>query len=74
MEAGYTVYCSGESGGESQKIGQGGVRLAVKQTFGTQTATRPPEFISDRLLKVIFDLRGRGKVQGRIVCSGVCPN
>ena len=60
-EAGNTVYCSGESGGESQKIGQGGVGLAVKQTFGTQTTTRPLEFITDRLLKVTLDLRGRAK-------------
>ena len=54
----HTVYCSGESGGESQKKGQGGVGLAVKQTLGTHTTTRPPVFISDRLLKVTLDLRG----------------
>ena len=54
-------YCSGESGGESRRIGQGGVGLAVKQTFGTQTTTRPPESISDRLLKVKLDLHGRAK-------------
>ena len=58
VEAGYTVYCSVESGGESQKKGQGGVGLAVKQTLGTHTTTRPPVFISDRLLKVTLDLRG----------------
>ena len=32
-EAEYTVYCSGESGGESQKKVQGGVGLAANQTF-----------------------------------------
>ena len=52
--AGYTVYCSGEIGDESQKQGQGEVGLAVKQTSGTQTTIRPSEFISDRLLKVTF--------------------
>ena len=52
MEAGYTLYCSGESGG---------VGLAVKQTFGPKTTTRPPEFISDRLLKATLDLRRRAK-------------
>ena len=56
------VYCSGESGGEDERKGQGGVGLAVKQTLiSTRTATRPPEFISERLLKVTLDLRGRAK-------------
>ena len=61
VEAGYTVYCSGESGDESQIKRQGGVGLTLKQTFGTQTTTRPPEFIGDRLLKVTQGLRGRAK-------------
>ena len=67
VESRYNVYCSGESGGESQKRGQGGVGLAVKQTLGTQTTTRPPEFISDRLLKVTLDLRGRAKAVSFVV-------
>ena len=50
IQAGYTLYCSGESGGEIQ-TGQGGVGLAVKHTFGTQTTTRLPKFIRDRTLE-----------------------
>ena len=61
VEAGYTVYYSCESVGESRGKGQGGVGLAVTQTFGTQTITRSPEFRSDRLLKVTLDLRGQAK-------------
>ena len=59
-QAGYLVYCSGECGDENggKKV-QGGVGLAVR-TFITRAA-RPPEFISDRLLKVTLDLRGRAK-------------
>ena len=50
-QACYSVYCSGECDGENGgKKGQGGVELAVR-TFITR-ASRPPEFISDRLLKV----------------------
>ena len=59
-QAGYLVYCSGKCGGEnSGNKGQGGVGLAVRTSI-TRTA-RPPEFISDRLLKVKFELRGRAK-------------
>ena len=39
----------------------------MKQTFGTQTITQPPEFISDCLLKVTLDLRGRPKVVSYVV-------
>ena len=57
-QAGYLVYCSGECGGENGgKKGQGGVGLAVK--ISITRAARPPEFISDRLLKVTLELRGR---------------
>ena len=60
-EAGYLVYCSGECGGENGgKKGQGGVGLAVRTSI--TRAARPPEFISDRLLKVTLELRGRAKV------------
>ena len=44
--------CGGENGGEKE---QGGVGLAVR-TFITRT-----EFISDRLLEVTLELRGRAK-------------
>ena len=59
-QAGYLVYCSGECGGENGwKKGQGGVGLAVRNSI--TRAARLPEFISDRLLKVILELRGRAK-------------
>ena len=59
-QAGYLVYCSGECGDENGgKKGQGGVGLAVKTAI--TRADRPPEFISDRLLKVTLQLRGRAK-------------
>ena len=59
-QAGYLVYCSGECGGENVgKKGQGGVGLAVRNPI--TRAARPPEFISDRLLKVTLELRGRAK-------------
>ena len=59
-QAGYLVYCSGECGGENGgKKGQGGVGLAVRNSIAR--AARPPEFISDRLLKVTLELRGRAK-------------
>ena len=58
--AGYLVYCSGECGGENGgKKGQGGVGLTVRTSI--TRAARPPEFISDRLLKVTLELRGRAK-------------
>ena len=59
-QAGYLVYCSGECGDENGgKKGQGGVGPAVKTSI--TRAARPPEFISDRLLKVTLELRGRAK-------------
>ena len=54
------MYCSGERGDENGgKKGQGGVGLAVRTSI--TRAARPPEFISDRLLKVTLELRGRAK-------------
>ena len=62
----YLVYCSGECGDEDGgKEGQGRVRLAVKSSI--TRAARPPEFISDRLLKVTLKLRGRAKAVTYIV-------
>ena len=59
-QAGYLVYCSGECGDENGgKKGQGGVGLAVRTSI--TRAARPPESISNRLLKVILELRGRAK-------------
>ena len=59
-QAGYLVYCSGECGHENGgKKAQGGVGLAVRTSI--TRAARPPEFISDRLLKVTLELRGRSK-------------
>ena len=59
-QAGYLVYCSGECGGENgEKKGQAEVGLAVRTS--NIRAARPPEFISDRLLKVTLELHGRAK-------------
>ena len=59
-QAGYSVYCSGECGGEnSRKKRQGGVGLAVRTPI--TRAARSPEFISDRLLKVTLELHSRAK-------------
>ena len=59
-QAGYLVYRSCECGDENGgKKGQGGVGLAVRTSI--TRAARPPEFISDRLLKVTLELRGRAK-------------
>ena len=59
-QAGYLVYCSGECGDENGGVEeQGGVGLAVSTSI--TRAARPPEFISDRLLKVTLELRGRAK-------------
>ena len=59
-QASYLVYCSGECGDENGgKKGQGGVGLAVRTSI--TRAARPPEFVSDRLLKVTLKLRGRAK-------------
>ena len=56
-QAGYLVYCSGEcGGGNGGKKEQGGVGLAVRTSI--TRAAHPPEFISDRLLKVTLQLRG----------------
>ena len=61
LQAGYVAYCSGESGGDWEgKKGQGGVGLAVRKSISRAEA-RPPEFISDRLLKVTFKLCGRAR-------------
>ena len=61
LQAGYVVYCSGESGGDGEgKKGQGGVGLAVRKSISRAKA-RPPEFISDRLLKVTLELCGRAR-------------
>ena len=65
-QAGYLVYCSGECGGENGgKKGQGGVGLAVRTSF--TRAARPPEFISNRLLKVTLELRVRAKAVTSVV-------
>ena len=55
------VCCSGECGGENggKKGQQGGVRLAVRTSI--TRAARPPEFVSDRLLNVTHEPRGRAK-------------
>ena len=59
-QTGYLVYCNDECGDENiRKKGQGGVGLAVKTSI--TRAVRPPEFISDRLLNVTLELRGRAK-------------
>ena len=59
-QSGYPVYCSGacggENGGEKRKCGVG---LAVRTSM--TRAARPPEFLSDRLLKATLELRGRAK-------------
>ena len=47
------------------KKGQGGIGLAVRTSI-TRVA-RPPEFISDRLLKVTLELRGRAKAVSFVV-------
>ena len=61
LQAGYVVYCSGESGGDGEgKKGQGGVGLAVRKSI-SRAESRPPEFISDRLLKVTLELCGRAQ-------------
>ena len=65
-QASYLVYCSGECSGESGgNKGQGGVGLPVRTSI--TRAARPPEFISDRLLKVTLELRGRAKAVSFVV-------
>ena len=59
-QASYLVCCSSECRGRTGgKKGQGGVGLAVRTSI--TRAARPPEFISDRLLKVTLELRGQAK-------------
>ena len=54
------MYCSGECGGGNDgKKRQGGVRLVVRTSI--TRASRPPEFIIGRLLKITLELRGRVK-------------
>ena len=61
LQDGYFVYWSGESGGDGGgKKGQGGVGLAVRKSI-FRAEVRPPEFISDRLLKVTLELYGRAR-------------
>lgn len=52
---------SAEIEDEDENKGQRGVGLAVKQ-IALQTAVHLTELISNRLLKVAQDLRGRAKV------------
>ena len=69
LQAGCVVYCSGESGGHGEgKKGQGGVGLAVLKSISRAKA-RPPEFISDRLLKVMLELCGRARAVTFVVES-----
>ena len=68
-QVGYLVYCSGACGGENgRKKGQGGAGLAVRTSI--TRAARPPEFISDRLLKVTLEVRGRAKAITFFVAYG----
>ena len=62
LQAGYyVVCCSGESGGDGEgKKSQGGVGLPDRQSISRAEA-RPPEFISDRLLKLTLELCGRAR-------------
>ena len=69
LQAGCVVYCSGESGGDGEgKKSQGGVGLAVRKSIPRAEA-RPPEFISDRLLKVAVELCGRARAVTFVVGS-----
>ena len=54
----YTVYCSGECGGEREHEGHKGVAATVTQKF-THAAAHPPEYINDRLVANKFRLHGR---------------
>ena len=70
LQTGCVVYCSGEFGGDGEgKKGQGGVGLAVRKSISCAEA-RPPEFISDKLLKVTLELRGRARVVTFVVGYG----
>ena len=56
--AGCLVYRSGERGGDiGWKNGHGEVGLAMRTSI--TCAARPPEFISDSLLKLTLELRSR---------------
>ena len=67
LQAEHVVYCSGESGGDGEgKKGQGGAGLAVRKSISSAEA-RPPEFISDRLLKVTLELCGRARAATFVV-------
>ena len=62
LQAGYGVYCSGESRGDREvNKGQGGVGLLAVRKSISRAEARPPEFISDRLLKVTLELCGRAR-------------
>ena len=67
LQAGYVFYCGGESGGDGEgKKGQGGVGLAVCKSI-SRAEVRPPEFISDRLLKVTLELCSRARAMTFVV-------
>ena len=67
LQAEHVVYCSGESGGDGgRKNGQGGAGLAVRKSISSAEA-RPPEFVSDRLLKVTLELCGRARAATFVV-------
>ena len=67
LQAEFVVYCSGEPGdGGERKKGQGGVGLAVRKCISRAEA-RPPDFISDRLLKVTLELCGRARAVSFVV-------
>ena len=69
-QAGYVVYCSGACGDKGGgKKGQGGVGLAIRETI-TRAVVRPPEFISERLLKVTLKLHGRASAASFVVAYG----
>ena len=59
IQAGYLMSCDAECGSENVEIKEPGeVRLAAKSSTHTTRGARPPEFISNRLLKVTLELRG----------------
>jgi len=64
------VYVSGACGdkGGGKRI-QGGVGLAIRETI-TRAVVRPPEFINERLLKVILKVLGRARAVLFLVACG----
>ena len=70
IDAGFVIYCSGESGGDSKRKGQGGVGLAVRTGLICATS-RPPEFISDRLLN---DVRTVWSCESCDLCHRFCSD